>query len=204
MIDKKEILQAHQDRFATKDFDSSKNITDEDLNFILEIARLSPSSYGLEPWQFLVVEDAKVRQKLLPVAWGQAQITDASHLIVLLARNEDSLFKQGYLRNHFESRGINSDFYAENIGNIPNLDEWTKRQTYIALGNIMSTAKMINIDSCPMEGFSSAKEVAEVLGVDRTKFNVSAIVALGYSSSEPKREKQRLSPDEVIQFYQAS
>ena len=204
MINKNEILKAYQDRFATKEFDSSKKINNDDLNFILEIARLSPSSYGLEPWQFLVVEDANTREKLRPVAWGQSQITDASQLIVLLARNEDNLFKQGYLRNHFESRGINSDFYAENIGNIPNLDEWTKRQTYIALGNITSTAKMLGIDSCPIEGFSSPEAVAEVLGVDTNIFNVSAIIALGYSKAEQKRAKQRLDFDEVIQFHKAS
>lgn len=204
MINKAEILQAHQERFATKEFDSSKSISNEDLNFILEIARLSPSSYGLEPWQFLVLKDANVREKLKPVAWGQPQITDASHLIVLLARNEDNLFKQGYLRTHYENRGIDSGFFAENIGKIPNLDEWTKRQTYIALGNIMSSAKMIGIDSCGIEGFSSPEAVAEVVGVDTSKFNVSAIVALGYRSAEPKREKQRLDFDEVIQFHKTA
>ena len=108
---KQRTLETHQTRFACKTFESSKTIEKEDLEFILEVARLSPSSVGLEPWKFMVVQEKTLREKLKPLCWNQNQITDASELIVILSRTKENLFEQGYIKKHYEARGYSPDFY---------------------------------------------------------------------------------------------
>jgi len=196
---KLQTLEVHKSRFACKNFNITKQIDKEDLDFILEVARLSPSSVGLEPWKFLVIKDAKTRERLKPACWNQNQITDASELIVILSRTKENLFEQGYIKKHYESRGYSPDFYNDYIKSQPDINEWTKKQCYIALANIMSAAKMIGIDSCPIEGFNSSKEVADILGVDTTKFDIAVLVALGNHTGKIS-EKKRLILEEVVEY----
>ncbi len=195
---KDEILKSHQDRFACKKFDTTKKISSEDLRSLLEIARLSPSSIGLEPWRFLVVQDKALRQKLQPACWNQKQIVEASEIIVILSRTKESIFESGYLRDHLSKRGKDPDMYSSFLSGL-NIDEWAKKQCYIALANIMSSAKMMGIDSCAIEGFNSSREVAEILEVDGHSFDVAVIVALGYRDM-PITPKSRLDFDEVVHF----
>lgn len=196
---KKTIMEAHQSRFACKVFNPDKAIPDTDLEFLLEIARISPSSIGLEPWKFVVITDPIVQARLKPECWNQNQITDASALIVILARTAHSLLDDGYVTNHYEKRGMNPDWFVNFVSGLPNPLEWTKRQAYIALGNIMSSAKMIGIDSCPIEGFYSSKKVTEILGYDTKEFDTAVMVALGYNAGEA-RPKMRLEKEAVVDY----
>lgn len=156
-------------RHACKLFDSTKPMSNEDLTFILEAGRLSPSSFGMEQWQFFVIRDTAMRQAIQAVAWNQPQITTASVLIAV-AYKKKVRSTDAYIRNEF----IKFDYpdyllpmYAGLVD--PRSDDvlecWSSRQVYIAAGNMMTAAASIGIDSCPMEGFDR-NEVESIMGVD--------------------------------------
>lgn len=184
-------------RYATKKFDASKKVSKEDLENLLEATALSASSYGLQPYEILVVEDAAMRSKLQPAAWGQSQITEASHLIVLA--NQSTFGEElvdDYLNNVSETRGIPSndlqgysDFMKSKLMPLSESAKatWTARQTYIALGNLLSAAADLKIDTCPMEGFDSA-QFNEMLGLSKRGLNAAVLVAVGYRSKEDKTQ----------------
>tara|TARA_R110000868_G_scaffold3876_1_gene23830 strand:- start:55 stop:687 length:633 start_codon:yes stop_codon:yes gene_type:complete len=184
-------------RYATKKFDASKKVSKKDLENLLEATALSASSYGLQPYEILVVEDAALRNKLQPAAWGQSQITEASHLIVLA--NQSTFGEElvdDYLNNVSETRGIPSndlqgysDFMKSKLMPLSESAKatWTARQTYIALGNLLSAAADLKIDTCPMEGFDSA-QFNEMLGLSKRGLNAAVIVAVGYRSMEDKTQ----------------
>ncbi|TQO35850.1 nitroreductase [Arenibacter algicola] len=184
-------------RYATKKFDASKKVSKKDLENLLEATALSASSYGLQPYEILVVEDAAMRSKLQPAAWGQSQITEASHLIVLA--NQSTFGEElvdDYLNNVSETRGIPSndlqgysDFMKSKLMPLSESAKatWTARQTYIALGNLLSAAADLKIDTCPMEGFDSA-QFNEMLGLSKRGLNAAVIVAVGYRSKEDKTQ----------------
>lgn len=184
-------------RYATKKFDASKKVSKEDLENLLEATALSASSYGLQPYEILVVEDAALRNKLQPAAWGQSQITEASHLIVLA--NQSTFGEElvdDYLNNVSETRGIPSndlqgysDFMKSKLMPLSESAKatWTARQTYIALGNLLSAAADLKIDTCPMEGFDSA-QFNEMLGLSKRGLNAAVLVAVGYRSIEDKTQ----------------
>jgi nitroreductase len=218
---KEKILEAFNFRHACKEFDAGKKISADDFNFIMETARLSPSSFGFEPWKFLVVQNPELREKLRPHTWGaQKQLPTASHYLVILARKAyfmryDSDYVQHIMRDvkHLPPEAIakRSQFYetfqkhdfnlleSERI-----LFEWACRQTYIALGNMMTTAAMIGIDSCPIEGFV-AEEIETVMrddfGIDVEKYGVSCMLALGYRKVEPP-VKTRQGMGEILEWYE--
>ena len=192
-----DILKIHQDRFACKKFDPNSSISKEKLDLLLEVARLSPSSVGLEPWKFIVIEDKDMRQKLKPLCWDQSQITDASVLIAILSRTKYSLFEKGYIQNRYKNNP-RKEFLINYIKSLKNVDEWTKKQCYIALANIMTTAKMLDIDSCAIEGFNSSQEVTKALGYDTMEYDLAVMVALGTPAME-KTPKNRLPKDEVVE-----
>ncbi|GBF18630.1 MULTISPECIES: NAD(P)H-dependent oxidoreductase [Arenibacter] len=184
-------------RYATKKFDASKKVSKKDLENLLEATALSASSYGLQPYEILVVEDAALRNKLQPAAWGQSQITEASHLIVLA--NQSTFGEElvdDYLNNVSETRGIPSndlqgysDFMKSKLMPLSESAKatWTARQTYIALGNLLSAAADLKIDTCPMEGFDSA-QFNEMLGLSKRGLNAAVLVAVGYRSIEDKTQ----------------
>ena len=170
-------------RYATKKFDTSKKVSQGDLDNLLEATSLSASSYGLQPYEILVVEDAALRAKLQPAAWGQSQITEASHLIVLA---NQSTFGESKLMPLSESAKAT----------------WTARQTYIALGNLLSAAADLKIDTCPMEGFDSA-QFNEMLGLSKKGLNAAVLVAIGYRSEEDKTQhykKVRKTKENLITY----
>ena len=197
-------------RYATKKFDVTKKVSQEDLDSLLEALSLSASSYGLQPYQVLVVEDMEVREKLRPVAWGQAQITDASHLIILANQSTfGNELVDDYVKNVSTTRDIpfkDLEGYAEFMkSKLVSLSEsakatWTMSQTYIALGNLLSAAADLKIDSCPMEGFESA-EFNNILGLNEKGLNAAVLVAIGYRSEEDKTQhnkKVRKSKTDLI------
>lgn len=197
-------------RYATKKFDPNKKVSQKDLDNLLEALSLSASSYGLQPYQIFVVEDMEVREKLKPVAWGQAQITEASHLIVLANQSTfGNELVDDYVKNVSTTRDIpfkDLEGYAEFMkSKLLGLSEsakatWTMSQTYIALGNLLSAAADLKIDSCPMEGFESA-EFNNILGLNEKGLNAAVLVAIGYRSEEDKTQhnkKVRKSKTDLI------
>ncbi|MEW9052461.1 MAG: NAD(P)H-dependent oxidoreductase [Neobacillus sp.] len=215
---KQEILDAFHFRHATKVFDPTKKISDEDFTFILETGRLSPSSVGYEPWKFLVVQNQEFREKLREVSWGaQGQLPTASHFVVILARTDaryDSQYVQ-QLQKHVKQMPDDlletlqpryREFQEEDQRLFESdraLFDWASKQTYLALGNMMTAAAQIGIDSCPIEGFSRDKvnEILENEGLlEDGKLAVSAMVAFGYRQEDPARPKTRRAMEDVVQW----
>lgn len=216
---KEQILAAYEFRHATKGFDATKKITDEDFQTILETGRLSPSSFGFELWQFLVIQNPALREKILPIACGQKQITSASHLMITLYRRGDDILPGSeYLLNHMretqqltdEVIKMRGDFYAffqnelfKLAGDEVKASEWSARQTYLPMANMMTTAAMLGIDSCPIEGFNRAdleNLLAHEADIDLSQFGVAHITAFGYREAEPARAKTRRSMADVVRF----
>ncbi|RAS77147.1 NAD(P)H-dependent oxidoreductase [Priestia endophytica] len=215
---KQEILKAFAFRHATKEFDPTKKISDEDFQFILETGRLSPSSVGYEPWKFLVVENEELKNKLKAVSWGaQGQIPTASHFVIILARTDARYDSEYVLDLQKNVKKVPNDVletlmprykdFQENDFHLFEskraLFDWASKQSYIALGNMMTSAAQIGIDSCPIEGFNydQVHEILKEEGVlEDGKYDISVMVAFGYRIHEPKREKTRRSMDQVVQW----
>jgi len=214
------IIEAFNYRHACKEFDPEKKISDQDFEFILNTGRLSPSSFGFEPWKFLVVQNQGLREKLKEHAWGgKKQIPTSSHLMVILARKSyfmkyDSQYMKDIMKN---VKQMPEDVIGARIGYIENFQrndfklleseraifDWACRQTYISLANMMTAASMIGIDSCPMEGFHADKINAVLekdLGIDTQKFGIACMVAFGYRKTEPAA-KTRQSLEKIVTWY---
>jgi len=196
-------------RHACKIFDETQKINDEEMHYILEAGRKSPSSFGMEGWKFLVITNEALKAKLRPVCWDQVQVTSCSHLVIVLAAIENVKVQSGEVEKRFKRRDMPQesldfymDIYAKHLGKTLSSDEniyhWTSKQTYIALANMMTAAAYIGIDSCPIEGFEKEK-VEEILGLDTTKWQVSVVVPFGYRLGE-QPEQLRLPFDEVVEF----
>lgn len=206
---KKEFLDAMKFRHACKVFDDTKKISNEDLDFILETGRISPSSFGMEPWKFLVVQNEEFKAKIRPFCWDQPQITTCSDLVIILAKIEDVKVESGIPQKRFarrempqEKRDFYIKLYADHLKDTLSSDEniysWTARQTYLAAANMMTAAASIGIDSCPIEGFEK-NNLEKVLELDTTKYQVSMVLPFGYRLNE-QSEQLRLSKEEVIEF----
>lgn len=191
----------HQNwRYATKKFDSTKKISNEDFNILKEAIRLSSSSYGLQLFKVFIIEDPELRAKIQPAAWGQSQIVDASHLIIFA--NQTTVTEadiDSYLKNVAETRNIPEtalsgygDFMKGAI--LTRSEEenanWTSKQTYLALGNLLNAAAELKIDVTPMEGFVPA-QVNEILGFDKLGLNASLIATAGYRHEEDATQHQK-------------
>ncbi len=184
-------------RYATKQFDSSKKISDSDLNIIKEAISLTPTSYGLESYKVLVVENPEIREQLKPASWGQSQVTDASHLLVFCGFNEvtpehiEAMLKLKSETQGVELENLNGygDFMKSSIGNIPveTVKTWTAKQTYIAIAYAMAACAELKIDSCPMEGFDAAK-YSEILGLEAKGLTAALVLPIGYRSEEDKTQ----------------
>jgi nitroreductase len=197
-------------RYATKKFDTSKKISIEDINILKEAIRLSSSSYGLQPYKVIIVENPELRAQILPAAYGQAQVTDASHLIVFAHdTNVDDDTVNQYISRISETRNIPVESLAgfgdymkggintmsEDIKNI-----WASKQTYLALGNLLNAAAELKIDITPMEGFVPAK-VNEILGLDKLNLNASLMATIGYRHDQDATQhskKVRKSNEELF------
>lgn len=217
---KTEFLNAMNFRHACKIFDSTKKISSDDFNYILEVGRLSPSSFGLEPWKFLVVQNSEKREKLKEYTWGaQNQLPTCSHFLVVLARKSyftkyntryvESIIKDIQkapndiyeLKTQFLKNFQENDFSL--LKNEEKISDWAMKQTYIASANMMTGAAMIGIDSCPMEGFNVDKInniLKDDFGVDTEKFTVSLMLAFGYRIN-PQPIKTRQNIDDIVEWH---
>jgi len=186
-------IESLQWRYATKKFDASKKISEDDLKILLETMQLTASSYGLQPYHIFVITDPEIRKKLQPVSWGQTQIVDASHLIVLANKTEiDAEWIDEYLTNVSSTRNIPlealnaySDFMKSKILPLSFEEQanWATKQNYLVLGNLLSSAAELRIDACPMEGFE-VDAYDEILGLSTKKLSTSLVAAVGYRSAE--------------------
>ena len=199
-------------RYATKKFDATKKIPQNVFQELLEALRLAPSSFGLQPWKFVVVRDEALRKELKAHSWNQPQITDASELVVLCAlKNLDEAYVKDFVRQIAETHGVSpeslKDYEGMMLGFIKNqtaaqLTEWMKRQLYIALGFLMYAASEKRIDSCPMEGFDS-KKYDEILKLGEQGLQSVVLCTLGYRAKDDayaSLKKVRLAPKEVLVF----
>ncbi len=196
-------------RHACKVFDENKKISDEEMHYILEAGRKSPSSFGMEAWKFLVITNEELKAKLRPFCWNQVQITSCSHLVIILAGIENAKVESGIPKKRFmrrempqETLDFYMDIYAKHLEKTLSTNEniyaWTSKQSYIALGNMMTAAAFVGIDSCPIEGFEK-ENVEEVLGLDTSKYQVAVVVPFGYRLNEQSTQL-RLPFDEVVEF----
>jgi nitroreductase len=195
-IDRAQLLDQLNWRYATKQFDPQRKISAQDWAMLEDALHLTPSSGGLQPWKFVVVTDPAVRAKLLPASYGQAQITDASHLVVFAAKkNFTEADVDAHIKHTAQVRGVSPADLAPYrdilVGGIVNsMDEparaaWARNQAYIALGNLLTSAALLSIDACPMEGFNRA-QYDEILGLSAQGLASAVIATLGYRSSADK------------------
>ena len=207
----KTFIEAMDFRHACKIFDETKKVSDEDINFILDVGRKSPSSFGMEPWKFLVIKNEELKAKIRPFCWDQPQITTCSHLIIVLAAIEGVKPESGIPMRKFSRREMpqeKKDFYiklytdhltgTKTLLNDENVYYWTSKQTYIALGNMMTAAAIRGIDTCPIEGFEKEK-VEEVLGVDTNKYQLSVVLPVGYRIN-PQSTQLREKLEDVVEY----
>lgn len=194
IINKKDIMNLIDNlnwRYATKLFDPSQKISNENLNKIKEAIRLSPSSYGLQLYKIQIIEDLHLREQLKPFSYGQNQITDASHLVVFCnytTVTEKHIDEYFLLKSKVEQMDVSefkgySDFIKADVDSKSKIgkDKWTSNQTYLALGNLLNACAELKIDACPMEGFE-AEKYNEILGLKNQGLNAAVIATIGYRS----------------------
>ena len=204
------LLSALRWRYATKKFDASRKIPDATWDAIEESLVLTPSSFGLQPWKFLVIRNPGVRSMLAGESWNQPQVTEASHFIVLTARTDlNASDIDAWMDRMMEIQGCTFEAVAPLKGMIVGFAErmshaerhaWNARQAYIALGQLMTSAAVLGIDACPMEGISTAG-YDHILGLEGTGYATAVACALGYRSADDKyaaMPKARFSEETLI------
>ena len=201
-------------RYATKTFDTGKKLTDEQVNNLLEAVNLSASSYGLQPWRMIIVKNPELRAQIKDSAWGQAQTTDASHLIVLtIVKNLDDTYVDKFINLVSTTRGVDIahlEGYSQMMkgaiktktetGGVEAVKEWSARQAYIALGVLLTACASERIDSCPMEGFDN-KKVDEILGLADLGLESVVMCPIGYRSETDETanyKKVRVAKEEMV------
>lgn len=205
-----DLLAALRWRYATKQFDSSRVIPADVWDALEESLVLTPSSFGLQPWKFIVVRDPGVRERLKPESWNQPQVTDASHFVVLAARSDLMTADIDlWMQRLAEVQGQPLESFDRLKGMIVGFAEtmahetrhaWNVRQTYIALGQLMTAAAMLGIDTCPMEGISTAA-YDRILGLEGGGYATAVACALGYRAADDKyaaMPKARFPRERVI------
>ena len=207
----KQIMEALEWRYAVKKFNPTKKIQQDQWSVLEQSLLLSPSSYGLQPWKFLVVQNGEIRKKLTPASWNQTQVEDCSHYVVIATLKK---ITEDYIGSFIQSTAQTRNVEAATLEGYKKMmmgdliqgprsqvvDHWAQKQSYIAMGNIMHTAALLKIDSCPMEGIDP-KAYDKILELENTDYASAAAVALGYRSSDDKYQmakKVRFPKDQII------
>jgi nitroreductase len=191
-----QFVDALQWRYATKAFDPARKIAAETWTALEDSLVLSASSFGLQPYRFLVISDPAKRASLLPHAWGQRQVVDASHFVVFAARTAVTEAEiDAFLKLTASTRGIPVEALAGYRGMMtgmllsdgfkPFAPHWAARQAYIALGSLLTGAALLGVDTCPMEGFVPT-EFDKILGLPEQGLTAVVACALGYRSADDK------------------
>ncbi|WP_299261268.1 NAD(P)H-dependent oxidoreductase [uncultured Aquimarina sp.] len=188
-----ELLKNLEWRYATKKFNPNKRISESDLEKIKQAISLSASSYGLQAYKVLIIEDPEIRKQLLPKSWGQSQIVDASQLIVFCNYlNVNDKVIDDYLKLKGAIQDLSSDdlkgygdFMKSKITKFSDeaVKSWTTKQTYIGLGNLLVACAELKIDACPMEGFES-EAYNDILDLSEKGLSAAVIATIGYRSEE--------------------
>jgi len=221
------LMDAFEFRHATKVFDPAQKVPDDVFNTILESARMSPSSFGFEPWQLLVIQSPEKRELFRDFAWGAngaasgsaGQLGTASHFCILLAHTDATMTHHSdYLQTFMkdvkqlpdEVIGMFNQFYQQfqehdfKIEGSRQITDWSARQAYIALSNMMTSAALLGVDSCPMEGFEIEKTVETLekhFGIDPKLYQPAVMVGFGYRAGEPMFDKTRRSMDQAVSWF---
>lgn len=207
-----DILSALNWRYACKVFDASKKIPADVWQQLEDSLVLTPSSFGLQPWKFLIIQDKELREQLVPHAWNQRQVADCSHLVVMTvpkALNTDHI--DANITRMIEVRGGTADAlmgfrkmvagFRDGMEAKGGLEQWAKLQSYIALGQFMLAASLLKVDTCPMEGFIPAK-FDEILGLEATGYTTTVLCPAGYRSEDDRYAglpKVRFESKDVIE-----
>ncbi len=205
------LIQQLNWRYATKKFDASRKVPQADWSVLEESLILTASSYGLQPWKFIIVTDPALKAKLRPASWNQSQVEDCSHLVVFAAKQEvTEADVDRFIARIAEVRGVTAEslagykgFMMGDLVNGPRhaiIGEWAARQTYIAMGNLLTSAAVLGIDACPFEGIEPAN-YDEILGLAGTGYATVAACPVGYRSADDKyasAPKVRFAAADVI------
>jgi nitroreductase len=205
------LIEALNWRYAVKKFDPAKKIDATTWSALEQSLLLAPSSFGLQPWKFIVVNDPAIRAKLVGASWGQTQIAEASHLVVFAFNKQiDTAHVEKFLARQIEVRGgdvASLDGYKKMmLGSLEGarakgyLETWQSRQVYIALGQFMASAALLGVDTCPMEGLDPA-QYDQILGLVGTSFTTLCACPAGYRAADDKyatAAKVRFPISEVI------
>ncbi|MEA2042014.1 MAG: NAD(P)H-dependent oxidoreductase [Bacteroidota bacterium] len=189
----KEYIEKLNWRYSTKKFDPNKKLTDEQVDFLTEAMRLSASSYGLQPYKVMLVENADIRSELVQHSWGQKQVADASHLIVLCNYTEVEEHLVDEYTDHMaalrnmpaEKQEAFNKMLKDSLKNRDDVAQWAAEQNYIVLGNLLSACAFANIDACPMAGFIPEK-YNKILGLNEMKLNATVVIPVGYRAADDK------------------
>ena len=207
-----QLLESLRWRYATKVFDPQQPIDAATWQALEQALVLTASSYGLQPWKFLVITDPAVRAELRPHSWNQSQITDCSHLVVLLSKrtispaDADRLIEATAAARGLETTALAGYRQMIQVDLIDGprsriIEEWAARQVYIALGNLLSSAALLGVDTCPIEGFSPA-EYDRILQLEGSDYRSCVVCACGHRSADDKYAslaKVRYSATDLIE-----
>ena len=195
-----DILKDLNWRYATKKFDSTKIISPENLDIIKESLRLVPTSYGLQPLKFIIVDSKEIREQLKPISYNQTQVVDASHLIIICCfQNTTDAHIDDFVSNISSTRKVEiesiqgySDYMKSTINGMNQQDimHWNKNQAYIALGQLLHTCASLKIDATPMEGFNP-QEYDKLLNLTEKNLHASLVVPIGYRHEEDSAQHQQ-------------
>ncbi|PSB29435.1 NAD(P)H-dependent oxidoreductase [Stenomitos frigidus] len=213
VVSTEQLLQQLHWRYATKKFDPTKKIAEDVWQALVESLILTPSSFGLQPWKFFVITNPAIRQQLVEHSWGQTQVADASHLVVLAFKKDlNTADVDRYMQNISHVRQVpveNLQGFAKVINGFLekppyplDIDEWSKRQVYIALGQFMTSAALLGIDTCPMEGFNPPK-YDEILGLAEQGYASVVACPAGYRAEDDKsaaQAKVRYPAQDLVQY----
>lgn len=192
-----DVLASRRWRYATKRFDPTKKVSEEDLETLLEAIRLSASSFGLQPYHVFVITDQSMKEKLRKVSWNQPQVTGASHVLVfahLIDFGEELV--DDYLQNvsairNTPAEGLKAygDIMKSTLLPLPPKakSHWAAKQAYLAFGNAMQAAAELKIDTCPMEGFQP-EAYNDILALNDKNLNASVVLTIGYRSQDDKNQ----------------
>ena len=211
-IQRESLIQQLNWRYATKQFDSHRKISPEDWAALEEALVLTPSSFGLQPWKFIVVDDQDTREKLVHASHGQEKVASASHFVVFtIKKNLGEQDIEAHLKRITEVRGISPELLDTLRGmmvaslitgmNHAARKAWATTQTFMALGSFLTSAALLGIDACPMAGFEPDK-YDEILDLDKQGLSAVVIAAAGYRTEADKYatlKKVRFPKKEVLQ-----
>ena len=206
----KELLASLRWRYATKKFDPSKKIPSAHWDALEEALVLAPSSFGLQPWKFFVVDAPALRARLKAASWNQSQVTDADKLVVFAAKkNLGAADIERFIVSVAAARRVPLETLAPYkqmmLGSLTTrpaeaLQAWAARQVYIALGVFLTTAAVLGVDACPMEGFDPA-QYDDALGLAEKGYTALCVATAGFRAADDayaQLPKVRYAREEVV------